>query len=739
MAALQKIRSKGGLLIGAIGLALFAFIAEEFFRAIETSSNISKQQVGKVYGETLSVQDYQQMVEDMSNLYKIQKAMQGQGNTLTDQENEQIREQVWEDFVSSTIIAREAGKAGLCVTDADVQQALKEGTAQSLRPMAAIFGGQDGRFNVEALKDFLKNFDQQIAAAQQQGAGEYVEQMQQIRQAWTYTEKQLRKELLQGKFYALVSVCNISNPVSAKYQFEARNENATAEVVALPYSDIDDSRVTIEDADLKAAYDARKEMFRTMGKTVDARILDVEVRASAADRAALQKEVAAAQQALASTDDATAVVAASKSVFAYSNVPMTKKAFERMNDVASALDSMAVGEVKTAYYNAADNTISTFKLISKIQAPDSVLIRQIWAPAADAAASKTLADSIATALDGGAAFKQLAEKYQQPGDSLWLTSAQMEGAGIPEDQAKIIRTYNTLAAGGRQVVETAQGSVVVEVLDRKAMTTKYNVAIVKCPLEFSKETYNSELNKLNVFLSKNRTLDELEKNAGKAGYIVRPANTANSSTLNLYALIGGSAAKDATRWIFDEAKDGEISKLYECGPHNDHLLVVGVAASYKKGYLPWDDASVKEYLTQLVRQQKKGELMMQKAAGVKSTADARKIEGAVADTLNSVNLFSYPSLTQIGMSEPRLAGAVAKTAVGKTTMPVQGAGAVYVAKVLNKNKGSETFDAAREMRAASQQNFRNIYAQNFYGPGTPILVNAIRMKSANVEDNRYKF
>ena len=34
MAALQKIRSKGALLGGILGLALFAFIAEEFFRSI---------------------------------------------------------------------------------------------------------------------------------------------------------------------------------------------------------------------------------------------------------------------------------------------------------------------------------------------------------------------------------------------------------------------------------------------------------------------------------------------------------------------------------------------------------------------------------------------------------------------------------------------------------------------------------------------------------------------------------
>ena len=36
MAALQKIRNKGALLMIVVGLALFAFIAEEFFRSINS-------------------------------------------------------------------------------------------------------------------------------------------------------------------------------------------------------------------------------------------------------------------------------------------------------------------------------------------------------------------------------------------------------------------------------------------------------------------------------------------------------------------------------------------------------------------------------------------------------------------------------------------------------------------------------------------------------------------------------
>ena len=42
MAALQTIRSKGALLVGVLGLALFAFIAEEFFRSLETTSMVDR-------------------------------------------------------------------------------------------------------------------------------------------------------------------------------------------------------------------------------------------------------------------------------------------------------------------------------------------------------------------------------------------------------------------------------------------------------------------------------------------------------------------------------------------------------------------------------------------------------------------------------------------------------------------------------------------------------------------------
>ena len=65
MATLQNIRSKGPLLVIAVGLALFAFIAGDAWRVLQPHQS---QDVGEVNGEVLSAQDYQSLVEEYAEV-----------------------------------------------------------------------------------------------------------------------------------------------------------------------------------------------------------------------------------------------------------------------------------------------------------------------------------------------------------------------------------------------------------------------------------------------------------------------------------------------------------------------------------------------------------------------------------------------------------------------------------------------------------------------------------------------
>ena len=317
----------------------------------------------------------------------------------------------------------------------------------------------------------------------------------------------------------------------------------------------------------------------------------------------------------------------------------------------------------------------------------------------------------------------IAKKYGQTGSKQWMTSAMYERAQtLDNDTKEYINALNTLGAGELKNLAFSQGNIVLQVTNRKAMVNKYDVAIVKHTIDFSKATYSAAYNNFSQYVSENKDIESLEKNAQKFGLRVQERMDMYNSEHNV---VGLRSTREAMKWIFD-AKAGDVSPLYECG-NNDHLLVIALTGVHPVGYRALEN--VKEQVKMEVIRDKKFEKAAEKLNGVKDIAAAKQ-KGAVIDSVRQITFSAPVFVASAGSSEPALSGAVSAVKQGQFAANiVKGNGGAYLFQVLSKKQREgvkmDEKQQAQQLKQQAQQ-----AASRF--------MNELYLK-AGVVDNRYLF
>ena len=382
MATLQTIRSKGPLLVVVIGLALFAFIAGDAWKVLQPHQG--KQDVGEINGKTLTAQEYQKMVDEYAEVIKLTQGL----NSLNDDQLTQVKDQVWQSYVNNQLIAAEAKKLGLTVSDAEIQAIIEEGT-HPLLMQTPFRNPQTGAFDKDMLKKFLVDY---ANLGKSQMPAQYVEYYQKMGAFWNFIEKTLRQTALAEKYQNLLAKSLISNPVSAEDAFASRTNQTDVLLAAVPYSSINDSTITVSNEEIKALYNKKKETFEQPVETRNIKYIDVLVTPSDEDRKEVLDEVTEYSTQLANVADMSTFVRSTNSVVPFSEVVVNKTVLP--NDIVARLDSVKLGEVYGPYYNQADDSYNAFRILAKQTAPDSIQFRQIQVYSLQIAARQLKAEII---------------------------------------------------------------------------------------------------------------------------------------------------------------------------------------------------------------------------------------------------------------------------------------------------------------------------------------------------------
>lgn len=412
MAVIEKIRGKANLLLVFVGFSLVAFILGDFFSSNNGMSS-SDANIGEIDGKKVNVMDFEEKVQVQLTNYKLQSNTDNVDQNTT----EQIREQTWNQLINEMVLTPQYEKLGITCSPKELLD-MVQGKNPHPQVKQAFTDPKTGVFNPANISNFLKNMDN--------------DQTGKTRQQWVVFEKAIREERIQQKYYNLIKQGLYISKAEAKDDFFNRTKTASVRYVTLNYASIPDTTIGVTDAELKTLYNATMKKYKQEA-SANIDYVTFEVFPSDVDRQAAEFEIKKLTEEFKVTENDSMFVALnSDSPF---NPAFNKKGTLPLN-IDSIMFSAPVGFVLGPYM---ENNIYKLAKVSAVKMlPDSVKASHILLKMDPAKKDAILAtaDSIKTALKGGANFAILAFQYStdegskiKGGDLGWFSTGMM-GDGL---------------------------------------------------------------------------------------------------------------------------------------------------------------------------------------------------------------------------------------------------------------------------------------------------------------------
>lgn len=655
MATLERIRSKGGVLVAVmIGFALLAFILTDLLSSGNSIFQRSQMEIAEIDGESVSIQEFQARVSEMEEYTRLNS-----GESALDEEMiNRLRDQAWNQMINEIVLGKKYEELGIEVTSAELVEMV---TGSEVHPMIRqlFTNPQTGVFDKQQVINFLRS--KQYDAT----ANFY----------WTFVEDQLINERLFRKYSSLFGKGFYVTNQWIESEANARSNKVDFNFLVKRITSIDDKEVSVSESEIKAYYNENIDEFRQEASR-DIEYLTFDVEPTEEDRESTRERLLEMKDDFSSPDIDVAQFVRINSDVPFNPRYMKPEALDP--EIRDFVLTASEGDVFGPYFE--DETFKLTRLVDVAQLPDSVRARHILLrknPQNPDEADQ-LADSLINLLNNGADFEELARQYSEDqgsaingGDLGWFRQGQM------------IQPFNDACFFGEEgeivKVESQFGIHIIHIMDKGIPSTKYQLATLGREVTYSSKTYQNVYSDATRFAALNNTQEKFNKAIEEQNLTKKYGRNLRKNDRNVGNL---ESSRELVKWAF-KAEEGDMSPIFEFG---DQFVIAVLTNITEEGNMSL--SAVRNRIErQLMNEKKKEKLIEQLKEQKESGKSLEEIAEAVDGEIQSASDITFNSFQVTGAGvEPALVSLAVYSPVNQVSEPAAGNNGVYLVQVTNKEK-----------------------------------------------------
>lgn len=655
MASLNTLRTKFGVVLSIIiGLALLAFIL-----SLKTEMGFSGNdpKIGVIDGEKINYSEYYDVYEQIKTQSGASEGDEQQASALANA--------AWQTLFANHVLLPGFEKLGISVSDAE-RLAMVSGEHPSQTFYNAFADPRTGEYDVAAISQFLAQ----------------AEVNPQVQQAWSYLNSQAVREREMQKYMGLVRGGAYANALEVADGVTAANNAYTGKWISKRYTSVPDSLFEVSQSEIKAYYNAHKKRYKQLPSRTISYVV-FEVAPTEDDMVALENKVNDVEREFSATSELRSFVRADRhGEIADRYVSAAQLSAE---EAEALLNGKQYGPVLK------NNVWTMSRPLDTKFVPDSLGLRHIVLPYTE----EKLADSLLTALRGGADFADAAARY-----SVYDATAANGGevgvvpfSSISTDMASVLADVRK-----GDIVKIATGEMIqlMQVYRADKPVKHVLVASINYPVEASADTRRTAHNAAGSFMVNAKgSAEAFSEAASRSAVTPRVAAISQGER----TVRGLEDSREIVRWAYG-AKKGDVSEIFNVG---DDYVVAMLTGIDNEEYTPVQQ--VAGQIRQELLRDKKYDYIVGQLAGTTLEEQAGSLGSEVADFADVT--FTTYYVNGLGF-EPRVVGAIATTTEkGKLSAPVKGGLGVYVFvvdEIVAKEEGAQTPEAEKVRAQAMAEN-----------------------------------